>query len=94
MEWKKQIGLAKLVSGIDGNPNYEKVDLRIQRHCVRSIRDKDNLWGGCKPIIDALVSAGILLDDTEGNIVHREIWQTHCSHKKYEETIITITPVS
>ena len=92
--WKKQIALAKLVAGCRGEPKYSQVDIKIQRHCVRSIKDQDNLWGGCKPILDALVSEGIISDDGRDNIRHREIWQTHCSHKKYQGTVITITPLS
>jgi hypothetical protein len=91
-EWKKQIGLSMLVAGIKP-PKYKVVDIKIQRHCVRSIRDEDNYWGGCKPVIDALVTNGIILEDTPENIRHRQLWQTRCSHKKFEGTTITITPV-
>ncbi len=90
--WKKQIGLAMLVAGVKPT-HYKVVDIKIQRHCTRVIKDEDNYWGGCKPVIDALVSEGILLDDTPENIRHRQLWQTKCSEKKFEGTTITITPV-
>lgn len=37
--------------------------VRITRHSPRKL-DYDNLAGGCKPLVDALVKAALVVDDT------------------------------
>jgi len=36
--------------------------VRVCRHGI-NVLDQDNLWGGTKPLLDALTNAGLILDD-------------------------------
>lgn len=40
-----------------------KREVKITRYSARTL-DVDNLVGGCKPLVDALVTAGVLVDDS------------------------------
>lgn len=46
------------------SPPAGRVAVRITRYCAGRL-DPDNMSGGCKPLLDALVQLEILEDDTE-----------------------------
>lgn len=59
---------------------------------IRSLRarllDKDNLFGGCKPVVDALKKNGLIRDDTPKDI---DLYCTQKAVKKEDRgTVITL----
>jgi len=49
---------------------YNAVNLHVTRVCVRRVTDADNEFFIVKPLLDAMVTAGILIDDNK-NIIKR-----------------------
>jgi len=63
-QFLNEIFLAKNRLKIFGRPEHSPVQLQITLYiCGQSEMDADNAVAACKPIIDALVKVGILLDD-------------------------------
>lgn len=67
MHWAKRARLKKRLTRevawlFCGAPASGKRHVIITRHSPRKL-DHDNLVGGCKPLVDALVACGALVDD-------------------------------
>lgn len=64
--WTKEVMIAKCEQ-LDEIPKAEtgRRYISIVSYRRRLIRDNDNLHGGCKPVLDALVNNGLLVDDAE-----------------------------
>src|SRR5262245_2445999 len=65
--WEKDIWFAGAREQFQG-PQTERCEVRIVRVVptfARFIRDQDNLFGGCKPILDALKRLQLIVDDSE-----------------------------
>lgn len=90
--WADHIQVAKIDARCWGRPEYERVRLVIERHAAIPIKDDDNLYGGLKPVLDALVRVGLLKDDSRDVIVTQEILQIR-SPRKDERTIVRIFPL-
>lgn len=45
----------------------ERISVRIVQY-RRRLLDKDNLYGGTKPLTDGIAQAGLIPDDSEGEI--------------------------
>jgi hypothetical protein len=71
---EKAVWIAKHQAGIQGRPQHSGVKLRIELRTWRQkLMDRDNLVGACKPIIDALVTNGILMDDSPEHVIDLEV---------------------
>jgi hypothetical protein len=68
--WKKAIEAHLVAFGGDMPELTPKIKLNIIRHYGYRKRalDKDNLYGACKPIIDAIRNFKIIPDDTPNHI--------------------------
>ena len=68
--WKKSIDSFLIAYGEDIIELNPKIDLRITRYYGYRKRafDKDNLYGACKPLIDAVRGHKIVPDDTPNHI--------------------------
>ena len=89
--WLGHIGVAKAQAGVFKAPELERVEIHIQiMHTGRGILDEDNVWGGLKPMFDALVKVGILVDDNDQVIIRRTLTRTRVKHLAEAKTIIKI----
>lgn len=71
---EKAIWVSKNQAGVFGRPRYSGVKLRIELRTWRQkLMDRDNLVGACKPIIDALVTNGILMDDSPEHVIELSV---------------------
>lgn len=63
--WHYEILLSKNKAKIVGQPKHAPVAIRIDRnyHGRAKPLDRDNLVGAMKPVIDALITNGIIKDD-------------------------------
>lgn len=52
------------------------------------VYDKDNAWGGCKPIVDAIKEQRFIYDDSP-RFLESEVWQTQCRRQE-RRTVIEI----
>lgn len=68
--WKKAIEVQLMAYGGEMLELNPKIDLRITRFYGYRKRalDKDNLYGACKPLIDAIRGHKIIPDDTPAHI--------------------------
>ena len=91
-DWSQEVWVAKLAQRIFADPRHEKVRVLIERCSHRLIRDEDNLIGGCKPVMDALVENGLILDDNRDVVLDMAVRQVKV--RRLEAcTIITIEPL-
>lgn len=65
--------------------------LTIERHGKREL-DKDNAYGGCKPLIDAIKRCGLIIDDNPAN-VELEVVQVKLAKGEKPHTVITLADV-
>jgi hypothetical protein len=73
-------------------PKLGRIIVEVEHHAIRS-RDQDNLAASLKPILDAIVLAGVIEDDDED---HLQIKLRHSVkvHKKiHEKLLIFISPL-
>jgi hypothetical protein len=73
-EWRHAVWALALEQGIR-EPRYARVEVLVERHAWRPIRDYDNLYAGFKAAGDSLVAAGLLLDDSTNVITSLKIVQ-------------------
>lgn len=66
----------------------QRFSLRIIRCSIRLL-DLDNLYGGCKPLIDQLCEAGLIPDD-DPNSIELKVEQIKVKTKKEEGTAVRI----
>lgn len=68
--WKKAIEVHLMAYGEEMVELKPKIDLNITRYYGYRKRelDKDNLYGSCKPLIDAIRGYKIIPDDTPKHI--------------------------
>jgi hypothetical protein len=59
----KRLEIAIRMLARDIPPATGKRHLTIERHSSGTV-DKDGLYGGCKPLIDAIKRAGLIVDDS------------------------------
>ena len=62
--------------------------LTIERHGKREL-DKDNAYGGCKPLIDAIKRCGLIIDDNPAN-VELEVVQVKLAKGEKPHTVIVL----
>ena len=74
-------------------PHFECVDIFIERSCISPIKDHDNIYGGLKPVFDALVKTGLIKDDTREVISSLSVIQILVGKKKEVRTVIKIKPL-
>lgn len=70
-------------------PPVQQFELHITRYGAKSL-DKDNLTGGFKPLIDAMVKLQLLADDTAENVVLLNPSQEKCAKKDERTHVIVI----
>lgn len=73
-------------------PNWPHVRLTIVRKAVQPIRDEDNLQGGVKRLVDALVRGGYFPDDSNEVIVRRHVLQERVATRSEQCTVVRIEP--
>lgn len=74
-------------------PKWPRVRLTIVRMTVQPIEDTDNLVGGMKQLIDALVLEGYFVSDKEAAIGRPDIRQVKVRHRKDQCTVVKIEPL-
>jgi hypothetical protein len=67
-----------------------RYDVTIERHAARAL-DPDNAVGGCKVVLDGMVAAGLLVDDSLAYVASLTVVQI-ASTKKEERTVIRLRP--
>jgi Holliday junction resolvase RusA-like endonuclease len=65
----------------------------VERHAARPIKDLDNVIAGLKPVLDGMVAAGLLVDDSSDYVVSLEVVQVKCP-KVAQRTIIRLRPAA
>ena len=60
----------------------------VTRYAPYPIRDRDNLYGGCKPLIDAIKRCGLIVDDDAAN-VDKEVTEAKLGKGERPHTVIT-----
>lgn len=86
--WEKELWVAMAVAGLR-RPAYRRVELTIERYAAQPIKDADNYAAGCKPVLDAMVHIGLLLDDSSAVIASLRLVQ-FASKRKEERTVFRI----
>lgn len=74
------------------NPRHAQARIEIDRHCVADIRDEDNLRAGTKHLMDALVTNGLIKDDSRDCVGIPQIQQYRCSKRSEQRTVVRIYP--
>ena len=69
-------------------PRYERCHVTVTRYGSRLL-DFDNMGGGLKFLMDALVKNGILADDSPKCVQSLELWQEKCKRVD-EKTVVEI----
>ncbi len=86
--WLQEVFLAKNRIKLFGRPEHTGVTLDITIfYCGQVEMDRDNAVGACKPIIDALVKVGILLDDSPEHVTGLTVTQVK---KRRQETGVKV----
>lgn len=67
------------------------VDVIVERHAARSL-DADNAVAGCKVVLDAMVAAGLLVDD-RAKYVRSVVVRQIKTPAKAERSVIRLRPV-
>ncbi len=89
--WSDWVLVAKLNQAkIFGQPKHERARIEIDRHCTADIKDADNLRAGTKWLLDAIVSHGILKDDSTEHIGEPKITQVRCKRGDPPRTVVRI----
>ncbi len=89
-EWLEQIYIAIKLGGVRLDKPLEQVRIHAERHSIRLL-DQDNMIAGLKPIQDALVTIGILTDDTSDLVIDITGSQVRVPHKADQKTIVTVS---
>lgn len=63
--WRMLLSLAKNTHSIPVASGRRRVLITRLYHGRQKVRDPSNLAGGCKMVLDAMVSCGLLVDDAE-----------------------------
>jgi Holliday junction resolvase RusA-like endonuclease len=96
MNWRKRNKLRDTyvwwVKSKTKNRHAGAVKVTLTRHCVRKMDDYDNLVSTGKILMDAIVIAGVLIDDNMDIVKEREYLQVKAS-KNEQKTVITITDI-
>jgi len=86
--WRWLVRAARLDAKMFPTAPYAKAKVTIVRHGKR-ICDTDNLYGGCKSLVDCLKHEGIILDDTPAHVelvIRQQLSKT-------PHTVVTIEPI-
>jgi hypothetical protein len=62
--WLVLVRMAANVAGIPAHGGKRR-RVRIEAYRIRKCADRANLIGGCKGLIDAITTAGLIVDDSE-----------------------------
>lgn len=77
--WQKLVWAARFSQlPAQGVTALSRARVTVTRYTPHPIRDRDNLYGGCKNLMDALVSNGLIEDDSNEHIdlhVRQGAWQ-------------------
>lgn len=87
--WSWLILEAKVNAKIATPTRYEKVTVTVHRYGKSRPLDEDNLYGGCKVILDGLKDVGLILDDSPSHVT-LQVCQT--VGEPPPRTIITLAP--
>lgn len=92
---EREVWIAKSWEGTcPGRPEHSPVTIDIElRLCGHRELDPDNAVGACKPIIDALVSLGIIKDDDPATVLAVNVTQKRTP--RYQAgALIRVTPAT
>lgn len=64
-EWTEAMAIAQVTEHVPIAAAKRRVTLTRLFSGRQKRRDRDNLAGGCKPIVDAMIEAGLLVDDDD-----------------------------
>ncbi len=86
---KEYVWLIKSIASRGGweKPNKKKLNVTITRHSCGVEPDTDNLYGGCKLVLDALKTAGQIIDDSPKHIKLKAKWQRVKTRKEQKVTV-------
>lgn len=88
-QWELGLRASMLRNQLYGCPEFARVKLLFIREAATPIKDADNAYAGLKPVLDAMVSIGLLLDDGRAVIEELRIEQVKC-RRNAERTLIQI----
>lgn len=71
-------------------PQLARASIFIEMHRVRA-PDRDNRFGQCKCILDGIVKAGVLPDDSDAYLVAYEIAPVKVKSMADEKLVVTIS---
>jgi hypothetical protein len=80
----------KIIWALTRNQHKGPVRLEIYRHSSGTL-DEDNLYGGCKQLVDALKNRKVIIDDTPAIIRERKYEQVKISRVATKMMVIVIT---
>lgn len=92
-DWQLMLRVALNAQRHFGELRLARVKLEVVRHAAVLIRDHDNLVAGLKPVLDAMVQVGLLVDDGREVIAQLEVRQAKCA-RKLEHTTLRIEPLA
>ena len=69
--------------------NGRHAHLRIEHTRPALLRDEDNLYGGSKPLLDALKVSGVIVDDDRTWVTVRHV-QTRCARGETPKVVVDI----
>jgi hypothetical protein len=96
MNWRKRNKLRDTyvwwVKAKTKNKHSGSVKVTLIRHCVRKMDDYDNLVSTGKILMDAIVIAGVLVDDNMDIVKDRDYQQVKAA-KNEQKTVILIEDV-
>jgi hypothetical protein len=91
--WNKLVWAARCETIAGSYEALPRARVTVTRYAPYPIRDRDNLYGGCKNLMDALVSNGLIQDDSSEHIdlhVRQGAWQRGA----IKRTHVLIEPVT
>jgi len=74
------------------SPRFDKCFVTVIRHGSRSL-DWDNMGGGLKFLLDAMVKNNLIADDSPKCILSLSLHQHKCKRAD-EKTVVEITPIT
>lgn len=87
--WALAIRVAMTQAKVYGRPEFRRVRVTFVREAALPIKDTDNAYAGLKPVLDAMVEIGLLLDDSQA-VVEELVLRQVKAPRAAERTVIEL----
>jgi hypothetical protein len=84
-----QWGVLAAMGGVRADWPLKRVEVTIERHTANPIKDLDNAVAGLKPVLDGMVAAGAIADDSEAVVTKLTVVQI-AAPRKATRTVIRL----